>query len=100
MPGRTWMIGHERICKYSWYDRRRRSLETMRSNVFTGIEDDQEEPTINQVDLDTEQGGDAQSRQTGWPEPDRGIHDREKFSSFRFKSGMIFRPVGNAGTIL
>ena len=39
--------------------------------MFTGKEDDQEERydqgTINKVpgDLDTEQGGDAQSRQTG-----------------------------------
>ena len=43
----------------------------MRSNVFTGMEDDQEERydqgTINKVagDLDMEQGRDAQSRQTG-----------------------------------
>ena len=45
----------------SWY--------SLGSNMFAGMEDDQEERydqgTINQVDIDTEQGGDAQSRQTG-----------------------------------
>ena len=74
--------------------------------MYTGIEDDQEERydqgTINKVpgDFDTEQGGDAQSRQTGWSGTDRGIHDRDIFSSTHFKSGMIIRPAGNTGTIL
>ena len=75
----------------------------MRSNMLTGIEDDEEERydqgTINKVpgDLDTERGGDAQSRETGWSQPDRGKHDRDIFSPTHFKSGMIIRPSGKAG---
>ena len=30
--------GHERVCKRSWYDRRRRAFDTMRSNMFRGSE--------------------------------------------------------------
>ena len=66
------------MCERSWYDRRRRSLDTMRSNMFTGTEDDQDERhdqgTINKVlgDIDKERGGDALE------EADRGSVPREQ----------------------
>ena len=43
-PHRSWMIGtRTNLQNGSWYDRRRRSLDTMRLNMFKGTEDDQDE---------------------------------------------------------
>ena len=100
IPTKLGCAGHERVCKRSWYDRRRRAFDTMRSNMFRGSEDDQDQRhdqgTINKVlgDTDTEQGGDAPE------EDDRGTHNGYMFSSTQFKSGVIIRAAGNIGTIL
>ena len=73
------------------YDRRRRSLYTMRSKMFTSTEDDQEERygqgTSNKVlgDLDTERGGDAPE------EADRGAGPLEQFPAAQ--SSDLIRPI-------
>ena len=106
-------IGTPASLAYSWdtnelandsrYDRRRRSIDTMRSNMFTGTEDDQDERhdqgTIEVLgDSDTERGGDAQSRQTGQNLTEERTTEID--SVRHSKNGMIIRLAGSAGTIL